>query len=104
MIIHCPCHLIDFTLKRYGRRVLANSVIDISRVGREYRSYYYYYWNSRTAYTNEGPLVCHTEVPNCCRDVDDPFENEENGEWFYPDGQVSGYISFLRIELSIDLY
>ena len=48
--------------------------------------------------------MCHTEIPNCCRDVDDPFENEENGEWFYPDGQVSGYISFLRIELSIDLY
>ncbi len=91
--------VIDFTLKRYGRRVLANSVIDISRVGREYRSYYS--WSSRTSYTNEGPLVCHTEIPNCCRDVDDPFENEENGEWFYPDGQVSGYNYTLPIIISI---
>ncbi len=81
---------IDFTLKRYGRRVIANSVIDIGRVGRAYVSYSYWY-GSRTYYTNEGPLVCHTENPNCCRDVDDPVENEENGEWFYPDGQVSGY-------------
>ncbi len=86
--VHCR---IDFTLKRYGRRLLANSAIDISRVGRELNSWWYRY----TTYTNEGPLVCHTEIPNCCRDVDDPFENEENGEWFYPDGQVSGYIRYL---------
>ncbi|XP_064390709.1 sushi, von Willebrand factor type A, EGF and pentraxin domain-containing protein 1-like [Halichondria panicea] len=101
---------LDFTLKRYGGRVLANSVIDISRVGREYRPYYYYYY--RTTYTNEGPLVCHTETPNCCRDVDDPFENEENGEWFYPDGQVVGssqqyynfYVTRARQELHLHSY
>ncbi|XP_064387977.1 uncharacterized protein LOC135336177 [Halichondria panicea] len=101
---------LDFTLKRYGRRVLANSVIDINRVGREYLSYSYYDYG-RT-YTNEGPLVCHTEIPNCCRDVDDPLENEENGEWFYPDGQVVSssqqynnfYVTRARQELHLHNY
>ncbi len=80
-------NITDFTLKRYGRTVKANSLLDINRVGREYQQRYSWYYGYNS-YTNDGPLVCHTVEPHCCRNVDDPIENEENGEWFYPDGHV----------------
>lgn len=66
-----------------------NSVLNINTVGRQYTTRSSWSSYRRTVYTNDGPLVCRTEETNCCRDVDDPIDNEERGEWFYPDGQVS---------------
>ena len=83
-----------------------NSVINVNRIGRQYSSYYRWYGS----YTAEGPLVCQTNNPTCCRAVDDPIDHEESGDWYYPDGTAIGntgsgfYVTRERMEIWLNRY
>ena len=33
-------------------------------------------------------LTCHTDLTECCRNIDNNFMGSRGGEWYYPDGRV----------------